>query len=63
MKVADVLKKINDNFEVIILNNGYLIDIRGRDADDDWTSCKLAVGSIEELFDVITQVSTMPVDK
>lgn len=63
MKVSDVLKKVNDNFEVSILDNGYMVDIRGRDVEDNWSSCKLAVANIEELIAVITQISELPVDK
>lgn len=63
MKVSDILNKINDSFEVSILANGYVLDIRGRDKQDDWSSCKLAVATVEELFEVIKEIAEMPVDK
>lgn len=63
MEVSDILNKINDSFEVSILDNGYVLDIRGRDKQDDWSSCKLAVGTVEELFEVIKEIAEMPVDK
>lgn len=56
-------KKVNDNFEVTIANNGYMIDISGRDSEDDWVRNKIVCTDLEQLLDTITTIVNMEIDR
>lgn len=56
-------KKISDNFEVTIANNGYMIDICGRDSEDDWVRNKIVCTDLEQLLDTITTIVNMEIDR
>jgi hypothetical protein len=60
--INNKLAKVNDNCTVNFYDNGYMIEISGRDYADDWATAKMIVNSIEELHDVLAQISEMPKD-
>ena len=58
-KISDKLVKINDNLTVNILDNGYFVEIGGRDEDDIWISVKLMCSNLNEVNDLIKEASEM----
>jgi len=58
-KISDKLAKVNDSFTINMYDNGYMLEISGRDADEDWKNAKITVGSIEELTELIREASEM----
>lgn len=58
-KISDKLAKVNDNFTVNMYDNGYMLEIGGRNKDDDWTNAKIMCNSIEELTTLIKEASAM----
>jgi hypothetical protein len=58
-KISDKLVKVNESFTVNMYDNGYMIEIGGRKADEDWGNAKILVGSIEELVELIKEASEM----
>ena len=58
-KISDKLSKVNDSFTINMYDNGYMLEIGGRDNNDDWKTAKITVGSIEELADLIKEASEM----
>ena len=34
--INDKLAKVNDNFTVNMYDNGFMVEIGGRDSDDEW---------------------------
>jgi hypothetical protein len=58
-KIADKLSKVNDNFTVNMYDNGYMLEIGGRDKDDDWATAKIMCNSIEDLTTLIKEASSM----
>lgn len=61
-KISDKLTKVNDNFTINMYDNGYMLEISGKNKNDDWATAKIACGSISELVDLITEASTMERD-
>lgn len=59
----DNFKKVNDNFEVTIANNGYMIDVSGRNHEDDWVRNKIVCTDLEQLLDTITTIVAMEIDR
>ncbi len=58
-KISDKLSKVNDNFSVNMYDNGYMLEIGGRNKDDDWATAKIMCNSIEELTTLIKEASAM----
>ena len=61
-KVSDKLAKAGDSFTVYMYDNGFMVEITGRDKDDDWTTAKILVNSVDELTALITEVTAMERD-
>ena len=58
-KISDKLVKVNENFTVNMYDNGFMIDIGGRDAENEWKSAKIMVSSVEELLALIQEAAEM----
>lgn len=58
-KISDKLAKVNDNFTVNMYDNGFMLEIGGRNKDDDWANAKIMCNSIEELVALITEAASM----
>lgn len=62
MKVSDKLTKVNESYTINMYDNGYMFEIGGRDAEDNWASAKILVSNISDLVKLVEEVSTMPRD-
>ena len=58
-KISDKLTKVNDSFTINMYDNGFMIEIGGRDSNDDWKTAKITVSSIEDLTELIKEASEM----
>lgn len=62
LTISDKLEKINDNFSVYMYDNGYMMEISGRDADGEWATAKILCNNLEDLVTLIKETSTMERD-
>jgi hypothetical protein len=58
-KISDKLSKVNDNFTVNMYDNGFMLEIGGRNKDDDWANAKIMCNSVEELVALIQEAASM----
>lgn len=56
------LSKVNESFTVNRYDNGYMIEVGGRDGDNDWKNCKILCNTREDLFEVINEYLAMELD-
>ena len=56
------LAKVNDSFTVNRYDNGFMIEVGGRDEENDWKSCKILCNTEEELIAIIKEYNTMDVE-
>jgi hypothetical protein len=56
------LSKVNETFSVNRYDNGYMIEVSGRDAENDWKTSKILCTTKEELFAVIEEALEMELD-
>ena len=40
-KLSDKLTKVNENFTINMYDNGYMIEVSGRDDEDNWKTSKI----------------------
>lgn len=59
-KIANKLAKVDDNFTVNMYDNGFMIEVGGRNSDDDWSRTKLTVSTVEELIELIKEAASLP---
>ena len=59
VEVSNKLAKVNENFSINMYDNGYMVEVGGRDKKDDWKTSKIMVSTDEELIAVIKEVISM----
>ena len=58
--LTNKLQKTDDNFTVTIADNGFMIDISGRDKNDEWAGTKIICVSLESLNATINEIVSLP---
>jgi hypothetical protein len=61
-KISDKLTKVNENFTVQMYDNGYMFEISGRDADNDYKTAKIMVTTVTQLISLIEEAADMERD-
>ena len=56
------IHKVNESFTINRYDNGYMIEVSGRDEENDWKNCKILCTTREELFEVINEALGMELD-
>ena len=62
MNVSDKLNKVSDSFTINMYDNGYMVEISGRDSDNEWKTAKILCQNLEQVIAVVTEVSEMERD-
>lgn len=62
MKIADKLRKVNDTYTISMYDNGYVFEISGKNASDDWKSVKIVVNSVKELLELVEEACSLERD-
>lgn len=57
------LSKVNESFTINRYDNGFMIDIGGRDKNEDWTSCKIICNTEDEVVELVKESFTLPLDQ
>ena len=58
--VADKLTKVNESFTINMYDNGYMVEVGGRDAEDEWTTSKIICATLDEVIAIVRKVAEMP---
>jgi hypothetical protein len=56
------LSKVNESFTVNRYDNGFMIEVSGRDEENDWKTVKLLCSSEAELLEIIKEANSMTLD-
>lgn len=56
------LAKVSDNFSVNRYSNGWMMEVSGKDSNDDWKTVKVLCNTQEELFAYIAAYNTVKID-
>ena len=62
MKLKEKLDKVNDNYSVYMYDNGFMMEVSGRDEDGDWTTAKILCKDMDELIGLIREAAEMERD-
>ena len=56
-RLSDKLVKVNENFTINMYDNGYMIEVSGRDDEDNWKTSKIIVDTVEELLVLVREAT------
>ena len=58
------LVKINESVSIYRYDNGYMVELCGKDSDEDWLTEKVVFPTSDEAYDFAKDVhSNLPLDK
>jgi hypothetical protein len=60
MKISDKLEKIGEDISIKMYDNGFMVEISGRDSDDDWADVKIVCNTLDEVKELLSEASEMP---
>jgi hypothetical protein len=56
------LSKVNDSYTINRYDNGFMIEIGGRDSDNEWKTAKIICNTEADLIEVIKAYNNMELD-
>jgi hypothetical protein len=59
MKISDKLKKVNDTISVNICDNGFMVEVSGRDHEDDYNQVKIVCLDLNTVSEIIQEAVEM----
>ena len=59
MKLSDKLHKAGDSVTVNFYDNGFMVEVQGRDDNDDWKTAKIMCHNLDEVMAVIKDATEM----
>lgn len=62
MKIEDKLSRVDNSFTINMYDNGYMVEIGGRNDDDNWSTARIMCNTLEDLLKVVTEATNMPKD-
>jgi hypothetical protein len=61
-KKLNKLSKVNESFTINRYDNGFMIEVGGRDSDSEWKTAKVMCSTEAELIEVIKEALSMELD-
>ena len=61
-KLSDKLTKVNESFTVYRYDNGFMIEVSGKDHEDEWKTSKLMCSTEEELIALVKEAINIKLD-
>lgn len=60
--VSDKLKRVSESFTINMYDNGFVVEVSGKDADDNWSSAKILANTMDELLALVRETAEMERD-
>jgi hypothetical protein len=60
--VSDKLTTVSDNFTINMYDNGFMLEVGGKDSSGDWKTAKIMCSNVEQLVALVQEVCTMERD-
>ena len=60
--LGDKLVKVNDSFTVNMYDNGFMIEVGGRNKKGDYTNAKIMCSNVEQLVALVAEACSMERD-
>ena len=60
--IKNKLSKVNDSYTINRYDNGFMVEISGRDSENDYKTSKVLCNTEEDLLTVIKQINSLELD-
>ena len=61
-KKLNKLDKVNESITVNRYDNGFMVEVGGRDKENDWKTAKVLCSTEAEMLDVVKEWNLMEID-
>lgn len=61
-KLGDKLVKVNDSFSINMYDNGFMVDVGGRNKKSDYVSAKIVCSTVDEVLSLVREACEMERD-
>ena len=58
----NTLEKVSDSFTIYRYDNGWMIEVSGRDEESDWKTRKILCNTEDELINIIKEYNSKKLD-
>ena len=62
MTKLNKLSKVNESITLNRYDNGFMVEVGGRDNENDWKTAKILCSTEEEMMAVVREWNTMEID-
>lgn len=62
MRLDDKLVRCNDHLTVYMYDNGFMVEIGGRDSNEEWVTAKILCKDFEDLTKLVKEATEMERD-
>ena len=62
MAKLNKLSKVNESITLNRYDNGFMVEVGGRDGENDWKTAKILCGTEEEMMAVVREWNSMELD-
>ena len=62
MAKLNKLTKVNENISINRYDNGFMVEVGGRDEENDWKTAKILCNTEEEMLAVVREWNSMDMD-
>jgi hypothetical protein len=62
MAKLNKLAKVNESITLNRYDNGFMVEVGGRDNENDWKTAKILCNTEEEMMAVVREWNTMEID-
>ena len=56
------LSKVNESININRYDNGWMVEVGGRDSENDWKNAKILCNTEEEMIAVVKEWNSMEID-
>lgn len=63
MKISDKLVKVDDNFSIYRYDNGFMLEISGKNSADEWARAKIMSDNLLDLLELVKEAATITRDE
>jgi hypothetical protein len=63
MSKLNKLSKVSESITFYRYDNGFMIEVGGRDDENDWKTCKILCNTEEELLEIIKEANQKELDQ
>lgn len=61
--IKDKLVKVSESFTVNIYDNGFMVEVSGRDSENEWKTAKILCPTTDQLMSLIKEAIEMEKDE